>query len=277
MRNDSSSGASGVAGRVSRAAGRRTGTQSIERATALVRAIASHNRAGLRLADLVQHSRLERSTVRRILKCLIDEGLVMQDEATRVYTLGPLIFELGLAAAPQFNLVDVCRPTLARLADATNDTVFLTVRSGYDTVCIDRREGSFPIRTLTLEVGTRRPLGAGAGGLALLMPLPDDAVDAILKANAVRLRGYNNLTLPSLLTMLKRARGLGYALNDNHITPGATSIGLPIRSRFGQPFAAISIGAISDRMPAERQKKLVSLLRKEIAAVENALGEATRP
>ena len=263
-------------GRPLRRGWRRAGTQSIQRAALLVRLIASRSGPGSRLADVVQHSRLERSTVRRMLKCLIEEGFVRQDADTRRYALGPLVFELGLAAAPQFNLVDICRPALARLAEATGDTVFLTVRSGYDTVCIDRREGSFPIRTLTLDVGTRRPLGAGAGGLALLMPLPDAEVDAIVSANAVRLRGYNNLTVPALAAMLKRARELGYALNDNHITPGATSIGLPVISRYGQPFAAISIGAISSRMTAERQKKVAAMLRREVRIVEGALSEATR-
>lgn len=259
-----------------RRGGRRSGTQSIQRAALLVRLIASRSRPGSRLADVVQHSQLERSTVRRMLKCLIEEGFVRQDAESRRYALGPLVFELGLAAAPQFNLVDLCRPALARLAEATGDTVFLTVRSGYDTVCIDRREGSYPIRTLTLDVGTRRPLGAGAGGLALLMPLPDAEIKAIVNANAVRLRGYNNLTVPSLTAMLERARELGYALNDNHITAGATSIGLPIISRYGQPFAAISVGAISSRMNAERQRKVAALLRKEVRTVERALSDATR-
>lgn len=260
-----------------RRGGRRSGTQSIQRAALLVRLIASRSRPGSRLADVVQHSRLERSTVRRMLKCLIEEGFVMQDPDTRRYSLGPLVFELGLAAAPQFNLVDICRPALARLAETTGDTVFLTVRSGYDTVCIDRKEGSFPIRALTLDVGTRRPLGVGAGGLALLMTLPDAEVNAIVNANAIRLRSYNNLTVPALNGMLKRARELGYALNDTHITPGATSIGLPIISRYGQPFAAISIGAISSRMDAGRQRKLAAILRREVRIVESALSEATRP
>ena len=259
-----------------RRSGRRAGTQSIQRAALLVRLIASRSGPGSRLADVVQHSQLERSTVRRMLKCLIEEGFVRQDADTRRYALGPLVFELGLAAAPQFNLVDICRPALARLAEATGDTVFLTVRSGYDTVCIDRKEGSFPIRALTLDVGTRRPLGAGAGGLALLMPLSDAEVNAIVNANAVRLRGYNFLTVPALNGMLKRARELGYALNDNHITAGATSIGLPIISRYGQPFAAISVGAISSRMDAGRQKKVAAMLRREVRIVESALNEAAR-
>jgi len=255
----------------------RAGTQSIKRAAALVRAIAARSRTGLRLSEVVQHSHLERSTARRILKCLVDEGFVMQEEQSRRYFLGPLVFELGLAAAPQFNLVDLCRPALRRIAERTGDTVFLVVRSGHDSVCIDRTEGSYPIKALTLEIGTRRPLGAGAGGIALLMELPDAAVDEIISANAVRLAAYNKLIVPALFTMLKRSRKLGYALNDTHITPGAVSVGLPICNRFGTPFAAITVGAVSSRMSAPRQREIAEILRGEIALLETALSEAAKP
>ena len=161
-----------------------TGKQSIERAACVMRVIASRNATGLRLVDISRHAKLERPTAHRILRCLIAEGMVRQDPETRHYFLGHLIFELGLAASSNFNLRDICHPSLVRLAEKTGDTVFLTIRSGYDTVCIDRKEGSFPIRTLTLDVGTRRPLGVGAGGLALLMSLPDQTVDEVISANA---------------------------------------------------------------------------------------------
>ena len=255
----------------------RSGTQSIERAAAMVRAIAARSRVGLRLSEVVQHSHLERSTARRILKCLIDEGFLMQEAQSHRYFLGPLVFELGLAAAPQFNLVDLCRPVLRRIAEATADTVFLVVRSGHDSVCIDRQEGSFPIKALTLEIGARRPLGAGAGGIAMLMPLPDAAVDEIVRANAVRLAAYHELIVPALQAMLARSRQLGYALNDAHITPGAVSIGWPVCNRFGSPFAAISVGAIAGRMGAERQREIAALLRAEVEALESAFGAATQP
>jgi DNA-binding IclR family transcriptional regulator len=255
----------------------RTGTQSIRRAALLVRIIAARSRTGVRLTEVVQHAHLERSTARRILKCLVAEGFVMQDDASHRYFLGPLAFELGLAAAPRFNIVDICRESLARIAERTGDTVFLIVRSGYDSVCVDRKEGSFPIKTLTLDIGTRRPLGAGAGGLALLMGLPDDAVDEIASANALRLAAYNGLNVPSLMRLLRRARTLGYALNDIHITPGASSVALPVRSRFGSAFAAVSVGAISSRMKAERQREIATILRAEIASLEGPANEATQP
>lgn len=254
---------------------RRDGAQSIRRAALLVRVIASRNHVGMRLSEVVQHAHLERSTARRMLKCLVTEGLVTQDEGSRRYFLGPLVFELGLAAAPRFNLVDLCRPSLQRIADKTGDTAFLTVRSGYDSVCLDRREGSFPIKALMMEPGTRRPLGAGAGGLALLMRLPDEAVKEIVAANAVRLGTYNHLTVPSLMKLLARSRTLGYALNDIHITPGASSLGMPIVNRWGHPFAAISVGAIESRMTRERQREIGDILRAEVRLLESAMREAT--
>ncbi len=248
-----------------------SGAQSISRAAKLMRAIAMQGREGARLIDLASQSGLERPTVHRILRGLIAEGLLAQNEETRRYQLGPLIFELGLAAAPQYSFRELCQPMLTRIAARTGDTVFLTIRNGEDIVCLDRKEGDFPIRTLTLDIGTRRPLGVGAGGMALLLPLPEQDVASILEANASRIAAYGNLTVPLILDMMRRARKLGYALNDKQVTPGALSIGLPIPTPYGPPYAAVSIGAIADRMSPKRQKELVEILRSEIQGCEARL------
>jgi DNA-binding IclR family transcriptional regulator len=251
------------------------GAQSIHRAARLLRAIAARGHEGARLIDLTQQTRLEQPTARRILKSLIAEGLVTQQPRTRRYLLGPLVFELGLAAAPQFNLQQLCEPSLVRIAEKTGDTVFLTVRSGYDSVCVDRKEGAFPIKTLTLETGTRRPLGVGAGGIALLMGLADAELEDILATNAHRLRRFPGIDGMAVKAMVERARQLGYALNDRQATPGAISIGLPLNNRYGPAVAAISIGAISSRMGAARQRELAAVLREEVDILERLVHEAT--
>src|SRR5688572_33204474 len=145
---------------------RLSGTQSIEHALTLIREMAGHNRTGSRLLDLANRTGLQRPTVHRMLKCLTLESMVQQDPESHRYYLGPMVFELGLTAAPRFNLREVCHPALTRIAEATGDTVFLTHRSGLDSVCLDRREGTFPNKTFTLEIGMRRPLGVGTGSLA---------------------------------------------------------------------------------------------------------------
>ncbi len=59
-----------------------------------------------------------------MLKALVAEGMVSRDDRARRYRLGTLVFELGLVAAPQFNLRELCAASLQRLAEATGDTAF---------------------------------------------------------------------------------------------------------------------------------------------------------
>jgi DNA-binding IclR family transcriptional regulator len=247
------------------------GTQSVHRVALLLRTIAAAESKDCRLIDLALQTKLQRPTVHRLLKGLMNEGLIDQDPSSRRYRLGQLLYELGLAAVPQFNLRQLCEPALLRIAEETGDTVFLSTRSGYDAVCLDRKEGSFPIKTLTVDVGNRRPLGVGAGGGALLMALQETEVDEILAVNAKHLSRYANLTQKDVRTMVKRAHEIGYMFNDRQVTPGAMSIGLPITDPYGPPIAAISIGAITDRMDARRRATLVAVLRREVNDLERQI------
>ncbi len=244
------------------------GTQTVHRVALLLRTVASMGSQGTRLIDLARQTGLERPTVHRLLKGLMKEGLVDQQASTRRYHLGQLVFELGLAAVPQFDLRQLCEPAMLRIAERTGDTVFLSARSGNDVVCLDRKEGSFPIKTLTVDVGNRRPLGVGAGGGALLMALPDKEIDKILAASSRQLSRYVDLKVQDVRAIIKRARELGYMFNDRQVTPGAMSIGLPITVPHGSPIAAISIGAISARMTAARRQELVTVLRREVKELE---------
>jgi DNA-binding IclR family transcriptional regulator len=251
-------------------ASRLTGTQSIERALTLMREIAAHNRTGSRLLDLAKRTGLQRPTVHRMLKCLTAENMVLQDAQTHRYFLGPMVFELGLTAAPRFNLREVCQPAMRRIADETGDTVFLTQRSGLDAVCLDRQEGTFPIKTFTLEIGMRRPLGVGTGSLAILSALSEDEMRHIINTNAPRLTEHG-LTATSLLAQVKRAQKLGYAFRDVPTLAGVRSIGHALYNQSGVPFAALSVSAISSRMSEKRGGDLATLLRNESRGIEKQL------
>ena len=248
-------------------AARLSGTQSIERALTLMREIAAHNRMGSRLLDLASRTGLQRPTVHRMLKCLTAENMVLQDPDSHRYYLGPMVFELGLTAAPRFNLREICHPAMNRIAEATGDTVFLTQRSGLDAVCVDRQEGTFPIKTFTLEIGMRRPLGVGTGSLAILAALSDEEVRHVVNANAPRLPEYG-LTPSSLIAQVKRAQKLGYAVREMPSLAGVRSIGHALHNQSGMAFAALSVSAISSRMSEKRVIELATMLRNETRLVE---------
>ena len=252
------------------AGNRLTGTQSIERALTLLREIAAHNRSGSRLLDLATRTALQRPTVHRMLKCLANENMVQQDPDTHRYFLGSMAFELGLTAAPRFNLREICHPALTRIAEATGDTVFLTQRSGLDSVCLDRREGAFPIKTFTLEIGMRRPLGVGTGSLAILSALSDDEIQRVVGANAARLPEYG-LNPGTLLSQVRRSQKLGYALREVPGLAGVRSVGQTLRNQSGIAFAALSVSTISSRMADRRVQELATMLRNESRLIERQI------
>ena len=248
-----------------------SGAQSIERMATLMRAICANNDEGGRLVDLSRQAGLRQPTVRRMLKSLIGQRMVMQDEATRRYFLGHAIYEFGLTASRRFNLRDFCQTSLDRIATQTGDTAFLMVRSGTDAVCVDRREGAFPIKAFALNVGDRRPLGIGAGALALLSRLPDADVQALAHANSDLLAKYGVLDLEALLALVRRTRELGYALHDARAEPGIKMIGMAICNSREEPVAAISVSAIASRFTAKRRGELIHLLSEQIRAIEARL------
>ncbi|HYC47157.1 MAG TPA: IclR family transcriptional regulator [Burkholderiales bacterium] len=254
---------------------RLSGTQSIERALTLIREIAAHNRTGSRLLDLANRTGLQRPTVHRMLKCLTMENMVQQDAETHRYYLGPMVFELGLTAAPRFNLREVCQPAMTRIAEVTGDTVFLTQRSGFDAVCVDRQEGTFPIKTFTLEIGMRRPLGVGTGSLAILSALSEDEVRRVVTANTPRLPEYG-LSPTSLVAQVKRAQRLGYAVREVPSLAGVRSIGHALHNQSGVAFAALSVSTISSRMNEKRISELATMLKNEARLVEKQLERGGR-
>ena len=238
------------------------GTQAIGRTATLLRALARYGREGARLVDLCRSTGLPQPTIHRILHGLIEEQLVAQDRTNRRYRLGALIFELGLAVQPVANVIDNYRPHLRNLADSSADTVYLVRRSGSDAVCLDRLEGSFPIRTLTLEVGGRRPLGIGAGGTALLASLEDSEVMRILEQNAREIGGYDIAAAKNSITS---TRAVGYSLTRGAITDGVDGLGMVIPNSAGLPWLAISIACISNRMLPSRIGELVHMFRAVIS------------
>lgn len=233
--------------------------QSVGRAAALLRLVAAHGSAGARLLDLATESGMTRPTVHRILRRLCEERLLAQDAASRRYIMGSLMFELGLAARTPIRHLNRMRPDLDALAQSTGDTVYLVLRAGDESVCLNVSVGSFPIRISTFEVGARRPLGTGAGGMALLAGMPQDEASAVIERIADRLLrvGIDEAQMQERLRQVR----LHGAISHGTMTEGISGIAVAVPVQVGSPYLAISVGTISSRMSDARIKVLWKGLR----------------
>ena len=238
----------------------RNGTQAVERAMLLLRVLASAGLRGMRVADICASAALSQSTVSRILLALERDGMVERDPRTRRLFLGHVIHDLGLVARARLRMPELCREPMRELARLTDDTIYLSEPSGSEAVCTARADGAWPVKALPLHVGVRRPLGVGAGGLAILAALPASRGAAVMRRNAARYPAYGGIDLGMLQQGIEQARAQGWARMANRATAGMAAIGVPIIGADGEPVAAISIAAINARMRPEREAWLAGLL-----------------
>ncbi|HEX2115963.1 MAG TPA: IclR family transcriptional regulator [Alphaproteobacteria bacterium] len=244
--------------------------KTIDRAARLLRAVATHG-DGAMLSAVARETGLGKGTVHRLLNALVDAGFVFQDLETKRYRLGAGLGLLGQAAHRQ-DLAALARPSLLRLAEATEDTIYASLREGGTAVCVAREIGAFPIRTLSLDAGHVRPLGVGSGSLALLAFLPDDEVHTIVDRNAAWYARYPGHTRKALLADVAETRQRGYSFVDGKIVPGMNAVGVPVLDQDGRAAAAISLAAIADRVSGARIRELVGLLTREAASLAEAMG-----
>lgn len=241
--------------------------KTVDRVAAILRVLAQSTAPGLALADVANEAGLSKPTAHRLLGALGEVGFTFQDLASRRYRLGTGAAALGRVAHRQ-DIAAFAEPALARIAQETGDTAFASVIEGPAAICVARAVGAFPIRTLTLEIGSRRPLGIGAGSLALLAGLPDDEADRATMLNAGWLADFPGFAAADLPALVGRTRRDGFSLNEGRIVDGMCALGVSVSDAGGHPLLALSIAAIRDRMSAERLPGLVGILRREATRLE---------
>jgi len=166
------------------------GTQSIQRALAVLRILATARESGLGLSEISMHAGLTRPTTHRILSVLVAEGIVEQRQGSRRYVIGEQIPLLALSRRTRDPLLDIVSPHLRAAVGEFGDTGFFTRRVGLETVCVARELGTYPIQALAWDVGERRPLGVSNAGIAILSGMQTDAARDVLAKNRSRLSRY---------------------------------------------------------------------------------------
>lgn len=217
---------------------------------------------GATLSQVIAGTDFTKTTAHRTLQSLQSVKYVYQDPDTRRYFLGSALSALS-RQAEQSHVAALSGRSMRRLADATQDTIFLSIPEGAASICARVELGDFPIRTLTLTVGNYVPLGIGATGQALFALTPSSKRKAALAANVAWMQDYNyDAALAEQLVQDFEARG--YAFNPSIPVPGMSAVAIPIQTDGGRLVAAIGIGAINERMTMERiDGELIPLLREE--------------
>lgn len=254
------------------------GAQTLRRGLAVLRLLTRVGPGGLRMTEIVRRLDLPKATAVRLTRTLLDEGFVMHDRGSGAYRLGPEAFAVGLAAEPSYALQRLAAPTLRALALESGDTVFFGVLHGIESICLSRDEGDFPIRNQLVKPGDRFPLGVGAGAVATLAALSDEAVRDILGRNAAwRSEHYPRCTDAAILALVRETRARGYCVNPGLVLESAWAVGVPVYDANGRTVGSISIAAIEQRLGPARAAQLGNRLMQASQALTRMLATGGMP
>jgi DNA-binding IclR family transcriptional regulator len=233
-------------------ANRVTGVGVLDRSVLLLELLADGPRS---LRWLSEHSVLPRPTAYRLLVALEAHGLVARD-GTGAFRLGPRLAELAFRADPAMDLAVMAAPVLARLHEATGESVQLYVRSGDKRLCIAARDSGTGLRD-TVPVGALLPLAAGSGGKVLLAW----ATDPVLSDPGTS----DSVPADELAAIRQR----GWAASVAEREPGLASVSAPVLRPDGTVAAALCVSGPVSRLgpaPGRRLSAAVMAAASELAA-----------
>jgi len=243
----------------------RPGIQVIARAAAILRILESEN-AGLSLAQIAKRANLPRSTVQRIVNALADEQLLIAATRTARVMLGPAI--VRMAANTRFDFATYVRPHLESLAEATGETVDLSLQRGDKMVFIDQIKSNHRLNAVS-AVGESFPVFSSANGKAALALLSDDEISILLKDQLYAETPNTITSVRKLMQEIESIREVNYAVDNEEHTEGISAIGTAFHDLSGRTFAVSvpvpttrfvrSQGSIAEALLAFREKLLQAI------------------
>jgi DNA-binding IclR family transcriptional regulator len=164
------------------------------------------------LTALTKEVGISKSKGLAILNTLRSAGLVVRDDRTKNYSLGPNLLLLSRALINNTDLARAARPYLEALAAKTGCSLHLGVISGETLFVVARAHapgGSY----IPIDVGHRYPLTWGAHGRAYLATLPPEELDRRLSRSSVIQAGETDrdqIDRDTLRAQVEEARRTGY-------------------------------------------------------------------
>lgn len=248
---------------------------TLARGLAILTTLAQSGADGLAIGDVCRITALPRVSAHRLLAGLIRAGWIEQDDERR-YRLGIAAWQLGLAAQSQFDLIRIADPSLDAIERDTQDTTFLLKRVGGDALCVARREGTYPVKLLVMDVGVSYPLGVGAATLAILAHLGEEEYECALRETESRLKAFPRISPATIRVMAAETRRRGFAFSSGFIVPEACAAAVPIFDAARRPIGSFACVASADRLKGERLDLVARTLIREAERVSARLG-STQP
>ena len=191
---------------------------------------------------------LHKSTVSRLAGTLEDERLLQRDPATGRLSLGVGLVALAAPVLAGYEVRDLARPLLERLAGQTGETVSLSIWDGAEAISIEQVPGSNSVRAFS-RPGHRNPGHGTASGKVLLAHMGPKAITEYCSHPLRRFTDHTITDPKTLVSALELCRARGYAINLGELESDVGAVSAVVFDR-----GASVVGAVTATVPMYRFK-----------------------
>ena len=250
----------------------RTGSPATRRVASVARALAvldalAEGAAELGTNDIARRTRINASTVSRLLATLVDAGFVEHVQATGRYRLGLRLVQLGNAAVERLDLRDLAREQLEALVAATGETATLSAPGEGVAITIDFVPGPSSVQGVA-QIGRPSVAHATATGKVMLAFTEGELPEGPLAVYTAR-----TITDASALRAeLEQVRERGWAESLEERENDLNAIAAPIRDARGKIAAIMGLQGPAFRFDPRAMSSALEPLRERASAVSAKLG-----
>lgn len=224
----------------------------------------------VRLTEISAALGLTKGKVHRVLRTLLSRNYVLQDPATRGYSLGLAAWVLGREAREIRSLVGVVQPQMGEMRDLSQETVLLTILEGDSQITLYTRRGPHPVHVFVRE-GARAPLHATATGKAMLALIGQDFLEQFAARGLERYTERTITTLQKLKREIQETRGRGYALAVDEWAHGLSAVSAAVVEHTRGAYLSLGIALPTSRASSARMRELGELVREKAREVQGFL------
>ncbi|MEZ4333698.1 MAG: IclR family transcriptional regulator [Myxococcota bacterium] len=229
------------------------------------------DRPSIGVTEAAQILAVAPSTAHRLFQMLRYHELVDQDTTSRSYHPGPALIHLGMSILRRFDLRTIARPHLAELAEATQETVHLSILEGAKILVIESIESTQVVRVGT-RLGMTFPAHDSTSGRVLLAALSPERLGALYPNPRIPLtRTGSPTSRAQLFKLIEKIRDDGYAVRVGETADDVANMAVPIVDHTGNVRGAIGIAIPITRFKTTQVPHLLELMRTTAERVGAAL------
>ena len=247
-------------------------TSTVVRVMRLLQCVAEMG-GEISVKEFSQRLSLPPSTVHRLLKLLMTQGLIEQRPSTQRYRAGRELFRIASLITRQIDIEEIARPILSELRDACQETcyfaLYLPASRRFVGTVVARSPHPLGYH---FEPLMEQKVAWGAVGRCMLAYLPDEEVGKAIAEAGTSPAGNPPPGLKDMKAILKNIRERGYASAEGEIFPEAIGFVRVVFDVDGNVMGSLGITMPMIRYRPAMHKQLASLVMGKAKDLSKALG-----